>query len=99
MVGLPTDYDLGPKMEACTARERVFVYLYVTGDGNATQAARDAGYVDTGTGAIKVRGHALTHRPRVKDAIREVTIREFENLLPGAVRAAAAMIRNADHPD
>jgi hypothetical protein len=98
-MSLPPDSDLGPKMLACTERERRFVWLFVTGDGNATQAAREAGFPDNGKTGIRVRAHELTHRPRVQDAIREVALREFSNLLPAAVRAAAALIANDKHPD
>ena len=98
-MGLPAELEFGPKMQACSERERLFVWLYVTGDQNATQAARDAGYVDTDTGAIRVRAHALLHRERVRDAIRELGLREFGNLLPSAVKATAALLSKPDHPD
>jgi hypothetical protein len=96
---LPRELELGPKMQACSPSERKFVWLYVTGDGNATQAAREAGYVDNGNGAIRVRAHALLHRARVQEAIRELSIGMFGNLLPTAVRAAADLLSKPDHPD
>lgn len=87
-------------MLACSARERLFVWAYVTSDdGNATQAARDAGYPDAGGIAAKVRAHALMHRTRVQEAIREVSIKEFGTLLPVAVGATRAILQNPKHPD
>lgn len=91
--------ELGPKMQACSEQERLFVWFYVTGDENATAAARKAGYVDNDNGAIRVRAHTLMHRERVLEAIDEVGRKAFRALLAPAVRAQAALIANGKHPD
>lgn len=94
------DIELGPRMQACNERERKFVWFYVTdNDGNATEAARKAGYVDSANGAIQVAGHRLLHRDRVLAAIEEVGRKAFRGLLMPAVRATRKLIENASHQD
>jgi hypothetical protein len=96
-----SEIELGPRMQACSERERKFVWFYLTNDGppNGAQAARDAGYVDTENGAIRVRAHALLHRERVILALEEVGRKAFRGLLGPAVKAAAQMIQNEKHID
>jgi hypothetical protein len=92
--------DLGPAMRACTELEQRFVWFLVTGeDGNATEAARKAGYEDNGTGAIRVRAHALTHRERVQEAIKEVAASELRAQIVPVLRATKEIIKNPKHPD
>lgn len=94
------EIELGPKMQACSEKERRFVWFYITDDEqNATEAARKAGYLDTDTGAIRVRGHALMHRERVLAAIEEVGRKAFRGLLIPAVRATRKLIEAEKHPD
>jgi|SRR5579872_2588670 len=95
-----SEIELGPKMQACSERERRFVWFYVTNDGppNAAQAARDAGYADTSRAAA-VRGHELLHRERVLAALEEVGKKAFRGLLGPAVKAAAKLIETEKHPD
>lgn len=51
-------------------RQQAFVISFLnSGDFNASNAARAAGYDDTGTGAIRVRGHQLLRNPRVAAVI------------------------------
>jgi hypothetical protein len=90
------ELELGPKMQACSERERLFVWHYVTGDdGNATEAARLAGYADGGSGVgIRVRAHALMHRERVLEAIEEVAGKAFRGLLAPAIRATKRIIES-----
>jgi phage terminase small subunit len=95
-----SEIELGPKMQACSEKERRFVWFYVTDDdGNATEAARKAGYVDSENGAIRVRGHQLIHRDRVLAAIEEVAGKAFRGLLAPAVRATRRLIENDKHAD
>jgi len=87
-------------MLACTPQERVWVLAFLEQGGkDATEAARRAGFEDTGTGAIRVRGHALRHRKRVIEAMREVATTYFGGLLMPAVLAAEDMISNPKHRD
>jgi hypothetical protein len=97
-----SEMELGPKMQACDERERKFVWFYIiNGDGNASQAARDAGYADAGpdSASIRVRAHSLLHRDRVLAALEEVGRKSFRGLLAPAVLAQARMIANEKHPD
>jgi hypothetical protein len=95
-----SDIELGPKMLACSEGERRFVIAYVfADDGNATEAARLAGYVDNENGAIRRRGHLLSHRPRVREAIEEMARVKFRALLVPTINATAALIKNDKHPD
>jgi hypothetical protein len=94
--------ELGPRMQACSEMERKFVIAYVTNnDGNATQAAREAGYSDLGleSAAIRVRAFEVIHRDRVLAAIEEVGGKIFRSLLMPAIRATKRMIDNEKHPD
>lgn len=89
-------------MQACNERERAFVWFYVTNnDGNAAQAARDAGYSDPGgeSAAVRVQAHALMHRDRVLAAIDELGGKAFRGLLMPAIRAARRLIENEKHSD
>lgn len=94
------ELELGPKMQACSERERLFVWHYITGnDGNATEAARQAGYSDNGGVGIRVRAHALMHRERVLEAIEEVAGKAFRGLLAPAIRATRKIIEDPKNPD
>lgn len=86
-------------MLACSDRERLFVWAYLTnGDSNAAQAARDAGYSDH-LGADRVSAHHLMHRQRVLDALDEVGRKAFKGLMIQTIMAAERMIAAKDHPD
>lgn len=94
--------ELGPKMQACSERERRFVWAFLeNGCEDAADAARKAGCSDPGpqSSAIRVRGHELRHRPRVIEAMQEVARQYFGGLLLPAVLAAEDMITNKKHPD
>jgi len=92
--------ELGPKMLACSERERLFVWAFLQSGGrNATGAAREAGYSDSGNGAIRRRGHLLVHRQRVREALREVGHQHFQGLFIKAVAAVEDMLDKPDHPE
>jgi hypothetical protein len=89
---------LGPKMLALRSdRMRVFAYLMACGEVNATQAARGAGYVDTG-GGIKVWAHRLVHDSNVLEAIEEAARNLLRGLGPLAIRRAKAILEDPRHP-
>ncbi len=90
--------EMGPKMQACSERERKFVWFYLLNGGNGAQAARDAGFSDA-SGAAKVTAHHILHRERVIEALDEVGRRTFRSLLMPAVMATRALIENPKHPD
>jgi hypothetical protein len=97
--------DIGPKMQACSERERAFVLAYLQagqlGSWDASAAARAAGCSDPGphSSAIRVRGHELLHRERVIEAMDEVARKHFRGLLLPAVVAMGKLIEKGDHPD
>jgi hypothetical protein len=94
--------ECGPKMQACSERERLFVWHYLMLGGTyglASEAARQAGFVDNDNGSIRVTAHRLLQRDRVLDALDEVGRKAFRSLLIPAVAAAAKLIENAKHPD
>lgn len=91
-------------MQACSERERAFVMHYLAicaeeGKGNATEAARRSGYEDSGDAGIRVRGHQLLHRDRVRAAMVEVGRTEFLGLMFPSIIAARRLIENDKHPD
>jgi hypothetical protein len=92
--------ELGPKMQALNERQRKFVWLYVHDDElSNTDAARLAGYPDSGGSSIRVRTHELMHSERVLEAIEEVTRQAVRGLVVPAKRAVAAMVSNSKHRD
>ena len=94
-----SDFEQGPKMQACSERERLFVWHYVTaGDGNGAEAARRAGYSDKSEGA-KVKAHQLLHRDRVLAALEEVGKQMLRGLMIPAINATRKMISDPKHPD
>ena len=68
------DTELGPAMEALSERQRKFVRAVIelgrNGIENYAEAAREAGYSNISEGC-KVRGHILSHDPRIQAAILE----------------------------
>lgn len=102
--------ELGPRMRACSDRERKFVwFLLTTADGNATEAARLAGYSDPGqhqitkTGdrnpTIRIQAHRMMHNERVLAAIEEVGRKEFRALMVPAILANKRLLKDMKHKD
>lgn len=91
--------ELGPKMQACTKREREFVFNFVRNGGNGTKAVRDAPSLTSHPGTSRVTAHNYLHRERVLDAIDEVGRQAFRGLLVPAITAMRLMIENRNHPD
>lgn len=90
-------------MQSLRDRERKFVWAFLLnsmtdGKENGAQAARDAGYSDTGEGC-KVRAHALLHREDVIDAMQEVAGRELRGLAIPAVAALGRLLAKPEHGD
>ena len=65
------DTNYGPAMAVLTEKQRAFVMALVDCGGNATSAARKAGYLDSGNGGINVLAHRLTHDERIQNALIE----------------------------
>jgi len=92
--------ELGPKMQACSERERVFAFALGSGIcETATEAAKRAGWVDNGNGSITVTAHRVLHRQRVIEAVEEVCRTQFRNLVPLVITAAKRVLENPEHDD
>jgi hypothetical protein len=91
--------ELGPKLQACNEKERIFVFSLATGVAkSATQAVQMAGYSQAPASA-KVLGSRLLHRPRIVEAIEEVCRTQFRNLIPRVIEAARQVLEDPKHPD
>jgi hypothetical protein len=95
---VPPTAELGPKMQALTVREQAFVWHLVCNGGNGADAARAAGYSDTGE-AAKVRAHALRQKVDVRAAMHECAWGLLGGLAVPAARALEALVEKPDHPD
>lgn len=91
--------EYGPAMNALTPMRRAFVVAYCTNGCDATAAARDAGWQDTGSGAIRVTAHRTLHRPDVRAAIREWTIAAMQAKLPIYRTLLEEVAENVQHKD
>jgi hypothetical protein len=98
LVALPPAEDFGPKMLACTERERRFIWAYVLNGGKGADAARQAGYSDT-KDACKVRAHELLHKERVLEAVHEVGWRTLRGLSLLATLKAKQILERQEHPE
>lgn len=88
--------ELGPAMDALSAKQRKFVMAMVGHPGiTQAEAARQAGYSDIKDGA-KVRGHLLAHSPAVQAAIREVAGLRLNS---NSLLAADVLIEIANDPE
>lgn len=96
-----THEPFGPKMRALPSdKMRAFVLDFVaTGQANATQSCREAGYKDNGGSAIRVQAHSLLHDQRILDAIQEVSAKNVTALLPAAVNALGLILTDPAHRD
>lgn len=86
---------LGPAMSALTEKQRKWVVAYAM-CGDATVAAREAGYSDEGNGC-KVIGFNLARNPKVIDALSEWSRGALNGR--GAFVAVQALIEIAQDPE
>lgn len=83
--------ELGPKMQALTEMQRLFVLNYVSARGNATGAARASGYgkdsptKEQADEACRQAGHRMIHDPKILGAMKE----DAERRLNAGVAMAA----------
>lgn len=94
------EHELGKAMRALVPQQRAFVYCLVETGGNATSAARAAGYGAEGTkeqrdNACRVRGYQLAHNPKVLAAIKEEADKRLHS---GALLAASALLEMVNDP-
>jgi hypothetical protein len=87
----------GPKMQALrTDRERAFAFAYATGIcETAADAAKLAGYGRP----YRKSAYQVIHKPRVTEAIEEVSRERFRNLVPMVISAAERVLRDPSHKD
>lgn len=88
---------LGPAMAALSAQQRAFVVAMFDMGATYADAARKAGYADTG--GIRVQAHRLAHNEKVQAAFREEAERRATGLLPIAHTMMAQIVANPSHPD
>jgi phage terminase small subunit len=94
--------EIGPKLAACSEKERVFAYAYATGIAEtAAAAARLAGYSDPGphSNSLRSKAHQVLHRSHVIAAIEEVCRTEFRGLIPLTIAAAKRILQDPEHDD
>jgi hypothetical protein len=97
-LALPDEADMGPKLLACRARERRFVWAYVVNGGNGAQAAIAAGYSNVADGA-RIRAHEVLQRERVLAAVHEVSWKSLRGLSLLATLRAKEILEKPGHPD
>jgi hypothetical protein len=86
--------ELGPKMQACNERERVFAFLLGSGIAeSAAAAAEEAGYGRP----YNQSAWQARQKERVTAAIEEVARTQFRNLVPRVIRAAERVIEDPEH--
>jgi phage terminase small subunit len=94
--------EIGPKLAACSEKERIFAYAYATGIAEtAAAAARLAGYSDPGphSNSLRSKAHQVLHRSHVIAAIEEVCRTEFRGLIPLTIAAAKRVLQDPEHDD
>src|SRR5450759_1929202 len=103
---IPADEDedeLGPKMAACSKQERLFVRALFAnpGHGAGARAARLAGYGNANSPNVTFwrAANRLFNRPRVADAIAEMTRLLMRSEAPQAVQAVREIIKDKSHKD
>jgi hypothetical protein len=86
--------ELGPKMQACNERERIFAFLVGSGIAeSAAAAAEEAGYGRP----YNQSAWQARQKERVTAAIEEVARTQFRNLVPRVIRAAEKVIEDPEH--
>ena len=86
----PHDQQLIEPFPGLTALESAFVRAYVEhGSGNATEAARSAGYAPSCTAAM---GYRLLRKTAVLDAIRNETAHAVGAIAPIALKAMTKLL-------
>jgi hypothetical protein len=94
---IPGPEELGPKMLALRDdRQRRFVWAMLYSP-NQTQAAKMAGYSDTGDGA-KVRACNLMQSAAILDALHEVGWRRLHGAALKSIHALEAIVDDPAHP-
>lgn len=88
---------LGPAMIALPERYRLFCIAFMSNGGNGAEAARTAGYSDTGGGA-RVRASELIRDRRIQAALKELGDAAFVEMAPAALETIRKIRDNPQHP-
>lgn len=94
-----TGKEFGPAMCALRPQQQVFVMAYFENGGNATEAARMAGYKDESKGSINVTAHRLLRRTDVKTAMQEEARSRLVDHLPLADKAVREIVSASEPKD
>ena len=99
-ITLTQTMTFGPAMSALNDRRRAFVVAFNNGGGkNATEAARAAGYADTGSGRIRVQAHEMLHDPNVQAALVEDARARLAGDLHATLDIIDDIANNPQHKD
>lgn len=99
-ISLPEAADLGPAMRALNERQRAFVFaLFALGSRDPVEAARAAGYPDSGKSGIRVQAHRLAHNEKVQAAISEWQKKASRALIPFAAMNLVKIAGDPQHKD
>lgn len=81
------EQSFGPAMLALDPRQRAFVIATFVQPGNATAAARAAGYERQSASAVRVQGHRLMNNPKIGAAILELGRTILQTATPQMVKS------------
>src|SRR5712691_1663658 len=92
--------EFGPKMQALTEKQRLYVLAMLSDPlGNPTAWARAAGYSDH-LDRARVSGHINSHNDAIMEAAQEEARRHLHTIGPIlAVGVMMQIARNKDHKD
>jgi phage terminase small subunit len=85
-------------MQALTGKQQKFVWAYLLTGGEGAEAARQAGYSDSGE-AAKVRACTLLQHDKVLEAIHEIAWKSMRGLSLLATMKVEKILRKDDGPD
>lgn len=99
LVSMEQEYKLGPKMQALTEKQRLFVEKYIQmGSRGATKCYLESGYSQEKEGA-RHNSSRLLHTKKIQDAILEETGRKLRAHAPVALDSLLHMAKNPKHKD
>lgn len=87
---MPSEDQFGPAMLRLTPMQRRFVVGLSVWGGNATEAARWAGYASATENSLRVQAHTTAHLEHVKAAIKEEAWRRLDE---SSLLAVSTLVR------
>lgn len=94
---VPDFNELGPNLQALPARQRLFCWYYAHNGGDGSAAYKLA-YPDmTSDLGARVNASKLLVKKQIREALREVTVFQFNALTIPAISALLPIIQNPSH--